>query len=91
MEMDWRHRITLSKLSEGCTYSEAATVASISRMTFWRWVDASPVFAEAVLAARQVGKDQRTFRLWLRHPFRGKRPPTGKGHGGAPRFSYGRR
>ena len=40
---------------------------------------------------RLEGQAERTFRLWLRHPFRGKRPPTGKGHGGSPRFSYGAR
>jgi hypothetical protein len=50
-----------------------------------------PEFADAVAAAREVGKEERTFRIFLRHPFRGLRPPTGKGHGGKPRFSYGRR
>jgi hypothetical protein len=49
----------------------------------------SPEFAEAVVAAREVGKNEREFRIWLRHPFRGKRPPTGKGHGGKPIFTWG--
>ena len=43
------------------------------------------------LSRTALVKDERTFRLWLRHPFRGLRPPSGKGHGGKPRFAYGRR
>lgn len=49
---------------------------------------AYPEFADAVAMEREVGKDVRSYLIWLRHPFRGKRPPTGKGHGGKPRFSY---
>ena len=37
-------------------------------------MNASPEFAQAVALAREVGKEERTFRLWLRHPFRGIRP-----------------
>ena len=48
-----------------------------------------PEFADAVAVERAVGKDEREFRIWLRHPFRGKRPPTGKGHGGKPIFTWG--
>jgi hypothetical protein len=91
MEFDFRGRVILTKLAEGCTLREAAAVAGISRQAALKRKNASPEFAEAVAAAREVGKEERTFRLWLRHPFRGKRPPTGKGSGGKPRFSYGRR
>ncbi|MES2919989.1 MAG: hypothetical protein V4819_00475 [Verrucomicrobiota bacterium] len=91
MELDWKGSVILTKLSEGCTYSEAAAAASISRRGLLKRQHSSPEFAVAVLAAREAGKAERTFRLWLRHPFRGKRPPTGKGHGGKPRFRYGRR
>ena len=52
-------------------------------------MNGSEEFAQAVAEARLQGQAERTYRLWLRHPFRGKRPPTGKGHGGNPRFSYG--
>jgi len=89
--MNWRHHLIVAKLAEGCLVREAAEVASVHRQTFWRWVRSMPEFAQAVQAARQQGKDERTFRLWLRHPFRGMRPPTGKGHGGKPKFIYGRR
>ena len=59
---------------------EAATAAGMTRQgIYWR-CGISPDFAQAVTAARELGRDERTFRLWLRHPFRGKRPPTGKGH-----------
>lgn len=89
--MDWRGRIILSKLSEGCLVAEAATAAGIHRQTIWRWVKCSPEFAQSVIEARKTGEKERTYRLWLNHPFRGMRPPTGKGNGGKPRFSYGRR
>ena len=91
MKTQWRQQCILGQLAQGHTNKIAAQVASISRMTLWRWMDSSPEFAEAVAVARETGKEERTFRLWLRHPFRGKRPPTGKGHGGKPRFTYGRR
>ena len=91
MNLDWRGRTILGKLAEGCTYTESAAAAGISRRALFKRRVASPEFDVAVLAARETGKEERTFRLWLRHPFRGKRPPTGKGNGGKPRFSYGRR
>jgi len=91
METDWRRRCAIRGLAEGHTFKIAAQVASVSRMTLWRWMNSSPEFAHAVAAALETGKDERTFRAWLWHPFRGKRPPAGIGHGGKPRFTYGRR
>jgi hypothetical protein len=91
MDLDWKSAVILGKLAEGCTYTEAAAAAGISRRALFKRRVASPEFDVATLAAREAGSVERTFRLWLRHPFRGKRPPTGKGHGGKPRFSYGRR
>ncbi|NQX03077.1 hypothetical protein HQ447_20645 [bacterium] len=91
MELDWKARVILDKLANGCLYREAAAAAGMSRRGVLKRRVASPAFDVAVLAARETGKDERTYRLWLRHPFRGRRPPTGKGHGGAPKFSYGRR
>ena len=90
-DFDWRGRVILSKLREGCTMAEAAMAAGITRQgIYWR-CGMVPGFTAAVTAARETGREERTFRLWLRHPFRGLRPPTGRGHGGNPRFSYGRR
>lgn len=91
MELDWRGRVILRKLEEGCTIRESAAAVGISRQAVMKRKNVSPDFAQAVAVAREAGKDERTFRLWLRHPFRGKRPPRGKGHGGMPRFAYGRR
>lgn len=91
MEFDWKGMVILCKLREGCTLKEAASAVSITRQAVLKRVNASLEFADAVTLAREAGKAERTFRLWLRHPFRGMRPPTGKGHGGVPRFSYGRR
>ena len=91
MAWDWRHRIALRKLAEGCTYGEAAAACGISRQALWKRMNASPTFAQAVAAAREAGKAERVYRAWLAHYRRGMRPPTGKGHGGKPRFAYGRR
>jgi hypothetical protein len=89
--MTWQRRTILTKLREGCTSREAAAAAGIHRQSFWRWVTGCPEFASAVVQAREAGADERRFRAWLRHPFRGKRPPTGRGHAGKPAFSNGRR
>jgi len=86
-ELDWRHRLILRRLCEGGTHVEAAAAAGMTRQALWKRMQASPDFALAVAAARETGKNERSFRLWLRHPFRGLRPPTGKGHGGKPRFA----
>ncbi len=50
-----------------------------------------PDFALAVTTAREADKDEREYSPWLRQSFRGLRSPTGKGHGGKPRFAYVRR
>ena len=91
MNFDWRGRVILDKLAKGFLFREAAAAAGLSRRALFKRRVASPEFDVAVLAAREVGKEERTFRLWLRHPFRGMRPPTGKGSGRRPKFSYGRR
>ena len=76
MEFDWKGKVILAKHAEGCTYIEAAAAASISRRGLLKRQHSSPEFAVAVLASRKAGKEERTFRLWLRHPFRGKCPAT---------------
>lgn len=91
MNFDWRGRLVLRQIAEGATMKEAATAAGMTRQGVWWRCGVCPDFAQAVTAARETGKDERTFRLWLRHPFRGCRPPTGKGNGSKPRFAYGRR
>jgi hypothetical protein len=87
---DWRGRVILQTFAEGGTLREAAAAAGISRQAVLQRMK-RPAFLAAVQAARAVGADERRYRVWLRHPFRGKRPPTGKGHGGKPAFRYGRR
>lgn len=89
--MNWHQDVILAKLREGLTYAEAAATVGIHRQTLWRWISDSEEFCDAVARARQASQPERSFRLWLRHPFRGKRPPMGKGHGCKPRFSYGAR
>jgi hypothetical protein len=91
MDLDWRGRLILRKLEEGCTIRESAAAVGITRQAVLKRKNASAAFAQAVAAARETGEDERVFRAWLYHPFRGKRPPTGKGHGGKPRFTYGSR
>lgn len=91
MSPDWNRRTILRFLAESCTLGEAARLVDVHRQTLlrWRWDDSE--FSEQVAEALAKGKDERTYRMWLRHPFREMRPPTGKGHGGNPRFNYGRR
>lgn len=91
MSPDWNRRTILRFLAEGCTLGEAARLVGVHRQTLLRWRGENTEFAERVSEALTKGKDERTYRMWLRHPFRGKRPPTGKGHGGKSRFTYGRR
>ncbi|MFU8892675.1 MAG: hypothetical protein ACNA8L_03515 [Luteolibacter sp.] len=91
MNFDWRGRVILQKLAEGCIVREAAAAAGITKRAVKLRMASNAGFREAVAQAREAGADERRFRLWLRHHFRGRRPPTGKGHGGRPAFSYGRR
>lgn len=89
MNLHWRYRLVLLRLEEGYTLEQAANSVDISRQAIWKRMKSYPEFAKAVVAAREVGKNEREFRIWLRHPFRGKRPPTGKGHGGKPIYTRG--
>lgn len=85
--------VVLAKITEGCTYAEAAAAVCLSDWTIQARAKSCPEFAAAVAEAREAGRKERTYRLWLRHPHRGKRPPTGapRAHGGKPRYTYGRR
>ncbi len=91
MQFDWQGRVILQKLREGYLIREAAAAVGFVREAVYRRMAMHPEFRAAVEQAREEGKKERTYRRWLLHPFRGKRPPTGKGHGGKPRFTYGRR
>ena len=86
MNLDWRGRLILRKLEEGCTIQESAAAVGITRQAILKRRNTSPDFAQAVVAAREVGREERVYRAWLHHPLRGRRPPMGKGHGGKPRF-----
>ena len=70
-DFDYHGSLILRRLAEGMTMKETAMVVGMTRQgIYWRCA-VSPDFALAVTAARETGKDERTFRLWLRHPFRG--------------------
>jgi hypothetical protein len=90
-DLPWRPRVVLRKLAdEGATLIEAAAAAGVCRQRILKWRGRDAAFDELVKQAREIGAEKRARLLWLRHPFRGKRPPSGKGHGGKPKFSYGR-
>ena len=78
MDFDWRGRLILRKLEEGCTLGEAATAAGMTRQGVWWRCGVSPAFAQAVAAARDTGADERRYRAWLNHPCRGRRGPWWK-------------
>lgn len=90
---DWPERALLRKLLNGGTFSEAAKEGKISRATLWRRCRDCPSFAALVAQARLLGEKRRRYLGWLRHPFRGRRPPvTGGGtmRVGSPKWSHGR-
>ena len=91
MGFDMRGRLILRLFREGMIFRDVAQTLRISRECInWR-IKNHPGFAEAVKEAREAGKVIRERAIWYRHPFRGMRPPTGKGHGGKPRFGVKRR
>lgn len=90
-DFDWKGMVILSKLREGCTVREAAASAGITKEADLKRRRKSPAFSDPVILASEAGADERAFRLWLRHPFRGKRPPKGKGRGGKPNYIFGKR
>ena len=90
-DLPWRRRVVLRKLAEeGATLIEAAAAAGVCRQRILKWRNRDAGFDALVKHARDLGAEKCTHLLWLRHPFRGKRPPRGRGHGGKPKFSYGR-
>ena len=73
-------------LAGGHTRGEAAAGVGIHRQTLLRWRWESVAVSEQIKRALELGQEKRRYRLWLRHPFRGVRPPTGRGHGGEPAY-----
>lgn len=78
-------------LSEGLTVSQALKLIGINHETMRKRRMRLAGFEAEVQRGLSEGEEERKYRAWLHHPFRGKRPPTGKGHGGKPRYTYGRR
>lgn len=79
-------RIILNAISQGYTKSKAAERAGIHRSTLFRWLDRKKDFADAFAKAWKAGSERRSFLLWLKHPFRGKRPPGTKRTRAFPRY-----
>ena len=63
-------------LTGGMTRREVSAHAGVHPSTFYDWLKNRPDFARAVKEAEARGKDIREKRLWLNHPFRGRRPPV---------------
>mgnify|MGYP005842862659 CR=1 FL=1 len=82
-----KKKLILERVSIGQTKVKAARGAGIHRKTLRRWLDADPDFARQFEAAWQQGAKLRDYYGWLNHPFRGLRPPTGKGTRARPRYS----
>lgn len=87
--LPWRRRVVLRRLAEGAVFREAAASAGVTRRTLQNWRKVDPEFSQLVDVARGLGEERRNHLLWLRHPFRGCRPPRGRRHGGQPRFLRG--
>lgn len=91
MEFDIKERCILRLFREGLIYRHVAETFRISREVITGKMKRNPEFAAAVKLAREKGRANREHGIWFRHPRRGMRPPTGKGHGGKPRFGVKRR
>jgi len=76
----------LEFITAGWNLRHASQLARISRQAVWKRRKVSASFNRAVMAALEAGEEIRVRRAWLNHPFRGRRPPTSRGHGGKPRF-----
>ena len=79
-------RIILIRLRQGATKTKAAKAGGIHRVTLQRWLGKDTPFAKAFQKAWEESTPKRSFQKWLHHPFRGKRPPTGKGTLAFPRY-----
>lgn len=86
MAFDLRATVMLQLFRDGLTFKEVAGAIGITVRAIYNRMEVT-AFAEAVAEAREAGRPNRERLIWYRHPFRGKRPPTGKGHGGKPRFN----
>lgn len=62
-------------LGRGWTRRESCAYLGIHHTTFYRWLQSSAKLADAVERAEKFGREAREYRVWERHPFRGKRPP----------------
>lgn len=89
MNKSWKYLVVLEGLMRGCTFQQAARRSSLSRQAIWKRMKRDAAFSQEVTVAREEGRKLREYLIWVLHPFRGRRPPTGKGHGGLPRFRYG--
>ncbi|MFT6575070.1 MAG: hypothetical protein ACJA16_003267 [Akkermansiaceae bacterium] len=79
--------MAIAHAAAGATKTGAARSAGVARRTLYRWLDADLDLLMEFHAAWTAAEKKRTYRLWLNHPFRGLRPPTGKGTRSRPRFS----
>ena len=77
----------LLAVSDGWTKSGAAKMAGVHRWTLYRWRRDDPEFSERFDKTWKEAAELRAYYLWKKHPFRGLRPPTGKGTRAKPRFS----
>jgi hypothetical protein len=78
----------LKLIEAGANKVNAAKTVGINRRTLWDWIKRDPDFDMLFDIAWFTGRKQREYNAWLNHPYRGLRPPTGKGTRARPRFSY---
>ena len=79
-------KVILNRVRLGATKSKAAKIAGIHRTTLNRWCQLETSFSKAFKQIWIESTAKRDYQKWLNHPFRGKRPPTGKGSLAFPRF-----
>jgi hypothetical protein len=70
----------------GRNLKQAAKAGGIHRATLYRWLEDNEDFSQRFAQAWEAGNERRDYRRWLAHPFRGFRPPAGKGTHHFPRY-----
>ena len=82
-----RKEIAIAQATAGATKTAAAGAAGVNCRTLYRWRLHDLDFAMDFDVAWTTGAKQRDYLAWLNHPFRGRKPPRGRGTRAIPRYA----
>ncbi|MCX8237560.1 MAG: helix-turn-helix domain-containing protein [Akkermansiaceae bacterium] len=81
----WK-QVVIAHIAAGDNKVQAARAAGVNRRTISRWLCGDIYFAMDLDEAWDKGAKRRDYMAWYNHPFRGRRPPTGRGTRAMPRY-----